>query len=194
MKATVHALPGIKTTSSHDGVYEATSLGIVSFSDGRCLILPPGFRCDGYTVPRPVWSFRAPIMSDATDFGGFMHDFTCRVYRILRISYLQRHAVFNAVMVAAGERWYRARVMQAAVIVGSWAVEGDGCGDRPGSKTESRLKNGKTLADWVRWSQGFEFCGAPVNAWDRESLEKMKSSPDRFLPFPCGAYRRGRRR
>lgn len=64
--------------SAHGGNVVKLRRDMVYFLDGKTVIVPKGFRCDGMSVPRCLWSLVSPMIHPATIAAAILHDWLCR--------------------------------------------------------------------------------------------------------------------
>lgn len=64
--------------AAHGGNAVKLRRDMVYFVNGRTVTVPKGFRCDGMSVPRCLWSLVSPMIHPQTIAASILHDWLCR--------------------------------------------------------------------------------------------------------------------
>lgn len=116
--------------------------------DGRVIDMQPHFVCDYASSPRITWPL-IPVRDAEYDVAAAFHDLCVRNRKLMGLSLMECHRVFDEVLFSVGAKGWRRRVMVAAVVCFNWMMTGEGDGTNPR--------------------------GLKLSARDKESLEEIKA-------------------
>ena len=109
--------------TAHGGNAVKLRRDMVYFLNGRTVTVPKGFRCDGMSVPRCLWSLVSPMIHPATIAAAILHDW---LYRTTCHSFTRKQAdlLFYLLMLKCKFSRWRAAAAYLGVRLfggGSWA-------------------------------------------------------------------------